>query len=139
MRGRYPDGPEELLEPLDGTTEGKQRAQVILETVFAAARVKEACAKLGIGETRFRQLRDLALQGVLDGIRPRPAGRPSLAATAGAERIRELEQMLAEKELALRQAQVREEVALILPQRGEMEAVKKGRRSNVKLRRQKPR
>lgn len=139
MRGRYPDGPEELLEPLDGTTEDKQRAQVILETVFAAARVKVACAKLGIGETRFRQLRDLALQGVLDGIRLRPAGRPSLAGTAEAERIRELEQMLAEKELALRQAQVREEVALILPQRGEMEAVKKGRRSNVKLRRQKPR
>jgi hypothetical protein len=139
MRGRYPDGPEELLEALDGTTEDKQRVQSILETVFGPARVKEACEKLGIGETRFRQLRDLALQGALDGIRPRPAGRPSRRATADAARVDELERVLAGKELELQQALVREEVALILPQRGEIEAVKKGRRSHVKLRRQKPR
>jgi hypothetical protein len=137
MRGRYPDGPEELLEALDGTTEDKQRVQAILATVFGPARVMEACEKLGIGETRFRQLRDLALQGALDGIRLRPAGRPSRRATADAARVDELERMLAGKELELQQALVREEVALILPQR--VESGKKGRRSNVKLRKQKPR
>lgn len=137
MRGRYPDGPQELLEALDGTTEDKQRVQVILETVFGPARVMEACENLGISETRFRQLRDLALQGALDGIRPRPVGRPSRRATADAARVDELEQALAGKELELQQALVREEVALILPHR--VESAKKGQRSHVKLRRQKPR
>ena len=139
MRGRYPDGPQELLETLDGTTEDKQRVQAVLATVFGSARVMEACQDLGIGETRFRQLRDLALQGALDGIRLRPAGRPSRRATADATRVGELEQVLAGKELELQQALVREEVALILPQRTEDATVKKGRRSTVKLRKRKPR
>ncbi len=139
MRGRYPDGAEELLEALDGTTEDKQRVQAILETVFGPARVLPTCDKLAIGETRFRQLRELALQGALDGIRAKPAGRPSKHAVADAERIGELEQQLAEAKLELQQALVRAEVALILPQRTEEEPIKKGRCSSVKLRKRKPR
>jgi hypothetical protein len=137
MRGRYPDGPAELLEALDGTTEDKQRVQAILETVFGPARVVQTCEQLEIGETRFRQLRELALQGALDGIRARPSGRPS--GHADAERIRELEQQLAETKLELQQALVRTEVALILPHRTEVEPIKKGPCSSVKLRKRKPR
>jgi hypothetical protein len=137
MRGRYPDGPAELLEALDGTTEDKQRVQAILKTVFGPARVVQTCEQLDIGETRFRQLRELALQGALDGIRARPSGRPS--GHADAERIRELEQQLAETKLELQQALVRTEVALILPHRTEVEPIKKGPCSSVKLRKRKPR
>ena len=137
MRGRYPDGAAELLEALDGTTEDKQRVQAILETVFGPARVVQTCEQLDIGETRFRQLRELALQGALDGIRARPSGRPS--GHADAERIRELEQQLAETKLELQQALVRTEVALILPHRTEVEPIKKGPCSSVKLRKRKPR
>ena len=138
MRGRYPAGLE-CMDELDGEAEEKQRLRLILKTLSGQARLLEACEQLGIGETRFRQLRARALRGALDGLKPKPLGRPSLAATPTAERLRELEQLLAEKDLALQQALVREEVALILPQRGEIETGKKGRRSNVKLRRQKPR
>jgi len=74
---------------------------------------------------------------------PTPAGRPSRQARADAEHQHELEQALAGKDLALQQALVREEVALILQPRGagasEAEAAKKGRRANVKLDKQKPR
>jgi hypothetical protein len=139
MRGRYPDGAAELLEALDGTTEDKQRVQAILETVFGSARVVQTCEQLDIGETRFRQLRELALQGALDGIRARPAGRPSGQVLADAARVRELEQQLAETKLELQQALVRTEVALILPQRTEVEPIKKGPCSSVKLRKRKPR
>lgn len=139
MRGRYPDGPEELLEPLDGTQEDKQRVQAILATVFGSARVVQTCEQLGIGETRFRQLRERILQGALDGVRPRLGGRRRRQAVADVERIHELERLLAERELELQQALVRTEVALILPQRTEAEPAKKGRPSTVKLRKQKPR
>jgi hypothetical protein len=137
MRGRYPSGLE-VLEEMEGSAEDKERLQTIVETMMGQTRVLEACERLGIGETRFRQLRGAAMQGALDAIRPKPAGRPSRAATPEAERIRELEQQFAEKELELQQAQVRAEVALILPHVAGDEG-KKTRRPSVKLRKLKPR
>jgi hypothetical protein len=138
MRGRYPDGPE-LLEELDGAADDKKRVLAIWETVLGLARVQEVCARLGIGETRFRQLRARTLKGSIDGVRSRPGGRPRQYAAAEAQRIRALEQELAETKLELQQALVRTEVALILPQRADGEPTKKGQRSTAKLRKRKPR
>jgi hypothetical protein len=78
--------------------------------------VLEACAQLGIQETRFHQLRELALQGALTAIEPRPAGRPSRTPASAAEQISVLQERVQELELALHAAQVREEIALVLPQ-----------------------
>jgi hypothetical protein len=138
MRGRYPDSLEELLQTRDSSVEEKRRLQAIFDTMYGA-RVLQACETLDIGETRFRQLRELALDGALDAIRPRPSGRPSRRARADAERIRELEQELAETKLELQQALVRTEVALILPQRTASAPPKKGRSATVKIRKRKPR
>lgn len=140
MRGRYP-ADVDYVDKLAGDTADKERLKAILETLFGEARLLEVCARLGIRETRFHQLRQRALQAALDAIAPRPAGRPSRQARADAERLHELEQALTAKDLALQQALVREEVALILQPRGAVEAetAKKGRRLNVKLGKQKPR
>src|SRR5260370_39470645 len=78
-------------------------------------RLLEACAQLEVGETRFHQLRELARQGALSAIEPRPAGRPSRAPWSEAEQIRALQARIEELELALHEAQVREEIALVLP------------------------
>ena len=138
MRGRYP-ADVDYVDQLDGAAADKERLKAIFDTLYGAARVLEVCTRLGIRETRFHQLRERALQGALDAITPRPAGRPSRPATSAAERLHELEQALAAKELELQQALVRAEVALILPARVEVALKKKGRRSTVKLRQQKPR
>ena len=100
MRGRYPSGLE-YVEKLDGATEDKERLKAILATMTGEVRWLEACDQLGISESRMHQLRAYALQGALDGIRPRPAGRPSRLTTADGERIRELEQRVQELELAV--------------------------------------
>jgi hypothetical protein len=138
MRGRYPDGLEVLLHEREGSIEDKRRLRAIFDTCYGA-RVLQTCDELDIGETRFRQLRERALDGALDAIRPRPSGRPGKQTRSDAARIRELEQELAETKLELQQALVRAEVALILPQRTESAPTKKGRRSTVKLRKRKPR
>jgi hypothetical protein len=138
MRGRYPAGLEECIEELEGSVEDKQRLRTILTTLFGAVRLFESCAALDVGETRFRQLRRLALQGALDGIKAKPPGRPGKASTLAGERLGELERLLAEKELELQQALVREEVALILP-RLAAEPGKKTLRPSVRLRKRKPR
>jgi len=100
----------------------------------------EACVELGIGETRFHQLRETALQAALVAIARKPAGRPSLGSVSESELIRRQEERIEELELALHEAQVREEIALVLPQvrivaNGETaEAEKKMPRRRVKIR-----
>lgn len=114
MRGRRPTGPEYLDKRL-GSAEAKERAKAVLGTMFAGERVLAACDQLGIHETRFQQLRERAADALLSALEPRPAGRPSRASLSEVEYIRALEQRIEELEQALHQAQVREEIALVLP------------------------
>jgi hypothetical protein len=115
MRGRLPSGPE-YIDKLEGEREEKERLKAILATMFGEMRLLEACAEMGIGETRFHQLRELALQAALEAIARRPAGRPSLASFSEAEEIRRQALRIEELELALHEAEVREEIALVLSQ-----------------------
>jgi hypothetical protein len=138
MRGRYPAGID-YVDKLDGAAADKERLKAILETMCGEARLQEACERLGISEGYFHQLRERALQGALGAIRPRPGGRPSRQAVVNGEQLKALEQALAEKDLAFQQALVREEIALILPQRAAVAAEKRGQRPSVKLGKRKPR
>jgi hypothetical protein len=54
----------------------------------------------------------------LTAIEPRPAGRPSRVSASAAEQIRTLQERVQELEQALHEAQVREEIALVLPRVG---------------------
>ena len=112
MRGRYPAGPE-YVDQLQGSAEAKQRAKVILQTLLGALRVQEACRVLGICEQRFQQLREEMLQAAVARLEARPTGRPRRAAEP--EEISALRQELETMQLALRVAQVREEIALAMP------------------------
>lgn len=114
MRGRLPSGPE-FVENLPGSETAKERAKAVLETIAGRLRVQEACRRLGISEPRFDQLRIQMGRACVEGLEPRPAGRPAQTASPEEQRIRELEAKLAEAELKLRIAQAREEIALTLP------------------------
>src|SRR6516164_8817741 len=67
MRGRYPSGPE-AVERLAGSAEAKERLQVVLETLAGRCRVQEACARLGISEPRFQQVRQQMLSAALNSL-----------------------------------------------------------------------
>jgi hypothetical protein len=118
MRGRRPSGPE-YVEKLHGSPDAKERLTVILETLFERCRVREACARLGIAETRFHQIRIDALQAALDNLELRPAGRPPRADPESAARICELEAKVQTLQIELRAAQARAEIALALPKRSD--------------------
>jgi hypothetical protein len=143
MRGRWPAGLE-YIDKREGSVETKERFKSILCTLFREARVLEVCAQHDIGETRFEQLRETSIQGALNSIEPRPAGRPSRACPgAQAEQIGVLQQRVRELEQALHEAQVRAEIALVLQparrdeQDGSMTAAgveKKMPRPRVKIR-----
>jgi hypothetical protein len=130
MRGRKPSGPE-YVKKLHGSIEAKERLAVILETLFGRCRVLEACAQLGIAETRFHQIRIEALQAALENLELRPAGRPPQISPESAARIRELEEQVQALQIELRAAEARAEIALALPRRSNAppEPEKKTRRS----------
>jgi hypothetical protein len=137
MRGRYPAGVD-FVDKLNGSVPSRNRLKAILSTLAGGLRLQQACRDLAVGPTRFHQLRQQALQAALAALEPRPPGRPSKS-TAVAEQVIELEQALAEARLQVAQAQLREEIALILPHAAADPAEKKTRRSKGKVRPRKPR
>lgn len=114
MRGRHPAGPE-YVHKLQASDETKQRLIAILETLCEQGRVIKVCQRLRMSEARFHELRRQALQGALDRMEPRPAGRPRRWPESSAQRIEELEQRVHQLEMEVRAAQVRAEINLALP------------------------
>jgi Helix-turn-helix domain len=113
MRGRIPQGPE-AVEHYVGSDKAKQRLRVILETLAGKLRVSEACTLLGICEQRFRQLRAEVLQAALASLEDQPAGRPHRPEEP--QETAALRRQVAALARALEVAEVREEIALALPQ-----------------------
>jgi hypothetical protein len=114
MRGRYPSGPE-YVDQLEGSVEAKRRAKVILETLQGRLRVGEACQALGICEQRFGQLRAELLQAAVERMESKPTGRPRRADAEASAEVAALRALLADKEMELRAAQLRVEIAAALP------------------------
>jgi hypothetical protein len=103
------------VQGLAGSTPAKERLQVILQTMTGTCRVSEACDLLGIGMQRFHQLRRRALLGALAALEPRASGRPARPVAAPAEELAELRGQIQDLQIELRAAQLREEIALVLP------------------------
>lgn len=74
-RGRKPAGLK-LVDATRGSEFAKQRACVVLQTLMGHLSVDEACAELGIGRSRFYELRQTVLNGAVAAGEPQPAGRP---------------------------------------------------------------
>jgi hypothetical protein len=117
MRGRLPSGPE-FVAKLEGSEQAKQRLKVVLETMAGNCRVAEACARLGISEQRFDQIRMEALQAAVASLEARPAGRPAQTPTAAEVENQQLQERIAELEGERQAALIRAELAVTLPQAG---------------------
>lgn len=104
--GIKPLGPE-LVEHLQGSEHAKSRLKTMLRAMQGELTVPEACAQLGIGETRFHLQRTETLQAALDSLEPRPAGRPRHVVSPEQERIAELEQQVRELQLDVQAAEIR--------------------------------
>jgi hypothetical protein len=104
-----------LVDGLDGPDEAKRRLKVILETVSGTRPVADACAELGICEAAFHELRKQALASAVEGLSPRPVGRPRKDADPEQNRIRDLEEQVFHLKKDLQAARIREEIAIAMP------------------------
>jgi uncharacterized membrane protein YccC len=110
--GRPPLGAE-LVEDTEGSPQAKKRVQIILQTLAGQMTIPQACAELNIGESRFHELRHELLQQMVQAAEGKPRGRPP-SPQEGA-RCLQLRQELDSLRLDLRAAQIREELATMLP------------------------
>jgi hypothetical protein len=114
MRGRYPAGAE-AVGRLEGSGRAKGRLCVLIDLLSGKCQAGEAAARLGVGAAQLRRLRTAALQGALEALEPKPAGRPRRAAPeAAAGRVAQLEGQVRELTAQLQLSQAREEVARLL-------------------------
>lgn len=112
-RGRPPKGTAHV-DGLDGPEDIKYRLKVVLETIVENLSVPEACAELGVSESRLHEMRREALVGALQALLPKPSGRPAKPPVA-TSREQELLARIDELEVDLQAALVRTELALAMP------------------------
>lgn len=123
---RPPKGPD-LVDTIEGSDFARERLRAVLETVAGQITIKEACARLGIGEARFHVLRRQVLETAMADLAPKPIGRPAAPSPSPeTTRVAELEAQVAELSLELEASRVREELALALPGRGQKKAPAQG-------------
>lgn len=113
--GRKPQGVG-LVEGLSGSKHAKERMRWFWETLQGACSVGEACAALGICESRFYEHRSAWMQESLALLEPRAAGRPAKpAAPISPEEVRGLQERVRELEARAAAAEVQAELARTLP------------------------
>ena len=113
-RGRPPLGAE-IVDRLEGSSQAKCRLRLILRTLAGEMTIPQACQELGIGPSRFHDLRNDILQDMLESLEGRPRGRPPDGGTDRDARVQELQQQVLSLTTDLRASQIREELAIMLP------------------------
>ena len=114
-RGRPVKGVE-LLEDMEVSEVARQRLMVILQTLAGALTIEEACQVLGINRSRFHDLRHEFLDRAAGLLEPRqPGPKPNRPTEAQLETER-LQREIVQLKLDLKATQIREEIALVMPQ-----------------------
>jgi hypothetical protein len=103
------------VDDLEGSFVARERLRWILRAMNGEVTVAEACAELGIGESRFHQLRGEMLQAAVERLEPRAAGRPAKSVDPAERRINALEERVVEVTRELDLAQIRLELTGTVP------------------------
>ncbi len=114
MRGRRPSGAK-LVKGTDGSEQARRRLKAMLETIAGQKRIAEACEDLGIGEAQSHKLRRKMIAGALASLEPAQVGRPRAGRAEVDEHAAGMQEEIRQLRIELRAAQIREEVALLMP------------------------
>ena len=113
-RGRPPSGPS-LADKVEGSEQAKERLKVILQTISGEVSIPDACAKLGLSEARFHELRQEWMQAACSALEPKPVGRPKETTFEEEVEMLRLHRENKNLKMHLRAAQIREEIAIAMP------------------------
>jgi transposase-like protein len=103
-----------LIANLEAETAIKVQLKAILEVLAGTKEISEACAELGVSEATFHRLKEKALEGAVEALVPKPAGRPAKTEETPTD-VEELKRQLLVARMELEASRVREEIALVMP------------------------
>lgn len=115
------------MSGMDAEATQKRQLETILEVLSGKRSVAEACESLAISEATFHRLKEKAVEGALEGLAPKPMGRPPKVEETNPE-VERLKARVNQLEIELQCSRVREEIALVMPH------VLKGRKGGKKKR-----
>ena len=113
-RGRPPKGVNHV-DSTEASEQAKQRLKILLQTISGELTVEQACTQLQISEARFYELRDEWLQAAVSALEPKPQGRPPAPPPQEPDELEQLRARNKRLELELRAAQIREQIAAMMP------------------------
>jgi hypothetical protein len=100
-----------LVESIEASPQARERAQVILRTLARRCSVQAGCRSLGMGRTRFQDLRQRMLGAAVAALEERPAGRPRSRVQRTCRQLLTVRRRLAELEKELRRTQAELDLA----------------------------
>jgi hypothetical protein len=100
-----------LVDQTRASREARERTKVILLTLTQEASVQAGYEQLGMGRTRFQDLRRRMLEGAVQALEERPVGRPRCPREREVSELQELRGRLVELEHELRRTRVELEIA----------------------------
>ena len=100
-----------LVESIEASPQARERAQVILRTLARKCSVQAGCRSLGVGRTRFQDLRQRMLGAAIAALEERPAGRPRSRVQQTCRQLLTVRRRLAELEQELRRTQAELDIA----------------------------
>jgi hypothetical protein len=109
--GRKPLGIREQVDRLEGSPAARERLRVILANLAGELNVNQACAALGIEESRFFELRQRSLQRWAQAMEPEKPGPRPAPDNPEHQRIPELERRIRHLELELKGTRLSVELA----------------------------
>jgi len=114
-KGRPTSAPA-IIGRLPGSAAARSRVLAIVRNLGGSLPVSEACSTFGISPSMFRRWRSVLLRSAVKSLEPRPPGRPLRMVPPHARRLAALEKTIRHLEEELQMAQLREELALVVPQ-----------------------
>ena len=100
-----------LVDGTRASREARERTKVILLTLTRQSSVQAGYERLGLGRTRFQDLRRRMLEGAVQALEERPVGRPRCPREREVSELRELRGRIVELEHELRRTRVELEIA----------------------------
>lgn len=100
-----------LIDRLPASAAARERTEMILSTLGRQRSVDEACVCLGIGRTRFQDLRRRLLEAAVGALEERAAGRPRLPRESDDPEKKSLRRRVAELEGELHRLRIELDLA----------------------------
>jgi len=113
--GRKPLGLQHVERKVEASDIAKLRLKTILATLAGELTISEACDRLDIHDARFHKLRDDWLQAAADSLEPARPGRRPAPVSPDAGQVAALREQVQALEARLIMAEVRAELAQVMP------------------------